>query len=223
MQSDSGKDSALSTDDLLKAYTLGYFPMAEARDDPDIFWVLPERRGAMALEKFHLPKSLRKAVKQDPYEIRLDSDFRLTMEKCAEPATGRRDTWINERILDTYCELHKIGFAHSVEAWSDGEMVGGLYGVSIGGAFFGESMFSRATNASKIALVHLVARMKAGGYSLLDTQFYTEHLSQFGVEEMTKAQYQTLLDKALMRDGDLYELDYPAAGSTILQSMTHTS
>ena len=223
MQSDSGKDSALSTDDLLKAYTLGYFPMSEARDDPDVFWVLPEMRGTLPLAEFYMPRSLKKAVKQDRYEIYLNRDFRQTMQKCAEPATGRRDTWINARIIETYCELYEMGHAHSVEAWQEGEMVGGLYGVSLGGVFFGESMFSRATDASKIALVHLVARMRAGGYTLLDTQFYTEHLAQFGIRELPKAEYQLLLDQALLLEGNLLALPHPADGSTILQSIIQTS
>ncbi|GGD01204.1 leucyl/phenylalanyl-tRNA--protein transferase [Aquisalinus flavus] len=223
MQSDSVRGSALSTEDLLKAYTLGYFPMSEAHDDPDVFWVLPEYRGVLRIGEFHIPKSLRKAVRQDRVDIRVDTAFRETMIGCAAPATGREETWINERILETYCALHRQGHAHSVEAWLDGELVGGLYGVSINGAFFGESMFSRVTDASKIALVHLVGRLRAGGYTLLDTQFYTPHLGQFGISEIPKARYQSLLDEALGTRGNFFALPRQIAGSTILQSTTQTS
>ncbi len=223
MQSDSHKGSALSTDDLLKAYTLGYFPMSEGRDDPEVFWVLPEKRGALLIDQFHLPKSLKKAVRTTDLTIRIDHDFAQTMRHCAEETMEREDTWINERIVETYCKLHRMGFAHSVECWDKDEMVGGLYGVSLGGAFFGESMFSRATNASKIALTYLIARMKAGNYSLLDTQFYTEHLGQFGVREIAKFDYQNLLDQALSREASFYSLPMDVDGSTILQSITQTS
>ncbi len=223
MHSDSGKGSALSTDDLLKAYTLGYFPMSEGRDDPDVFWVLPEHRGALPLEEFHLPKSVKKAVRQDLFEVRINTDFRRVMHECAAIAMEREDTWINDRIIETYCELHEMGFAHSVESWQDGQMVGGLYGVSLGGAFFGESMFSRIDNASKVAFTHLVGRMISGGYSLLDTQFYTSHLAQFGVMEVPKIMYQKLLDQALSARGNFFALPYKVAGSTIVQAITQTS
>mgnify|MGYP001547372513 CR=1 FL=1 len=223
MHSDSAKGSALSTDDLLKAYTLGYFPMSEGRNDPDVFWVLPEHRGAMPIRAFRMSRSIRKVVRQDLFEVRTDTNFRGVMMACAETHPGREDTWINERILETYCELFEMGFAHSVETWLDGQMVGGLYGVSLGGAFFGESMFSRATNASKVALVHLAGRLIAGDYRLLDTQFYTEHLSQFGVEEIPKITYQKWLDDALSYHGDFYALPQSTDGSTILQSITQTS
>lgn len=222
MQNDSPRGSALSTDDLLKAYTLGYFPMSEARDDPDVFWVLPEYRGVLRLEDFHLPRSLKKAVRRDTVEIRVDTAFRQTMLGCAAPATGRQETWINDRILETYCALHAQGHAHSVEAWQDGEMVGGLYGVSIRGAFFGESMFSRVTDASKIALVHLVGRMKAGGYRLLDTQFHTDHLGQFGVTEIPKAGYQMLLEEALQPEGNFFALPRQMTGDAMLQALARS-
>ncbi len=223
MHHDSGKGSALSTDDLLKAYTLGYFPMSEGRDDPDVFWVLPEHRGALELNDFHIPKSLKKVIKNDTYNVRVNTAFEHVMNECAAVATGREDTWINSRIVDTYCELHEIGFAHSVESWLDGELVGGLYGVSLGGAFFGESMFSREDNASKVALAHLVGRLKVGGFTLLVTQFYTPHLGQFGVTEMAKIEYQKLLDQALSVRGNFYTLPQISDGSTILQSITQTS
>ena len=223
MQSDSVRGSALSTDDLLKAYTLGYFPMSEGRDDPDIFWVLPEYRGILRLEDFHFPRSLKKAVRQDRIEIRVDTAFRETMLGCAAPATGRHETWINDRILETYCALFEQGHAHSVEAWQGGDLVGGLYGVSIKGAFFGESMFSRVTDASKIALVHLVGRMKAGGYRLLDTQFHTSHLGQFGVTEIPKVGYQILLEDALRVEGNFFALPRQIDGSTMAQSITQMS
>lgn len=223
MNNDSHTGSALSCEDLLRAYSLGYFPMSESRDDPEIFWVLPERRGALPLEEFHLPRSIRKALRQDIFSIRIDTAFRETMHQCAAHAPNREETWINDRILNTYCQLHKQGFAHSVECWQNDQLVGGLYGVSLRGVFFGESMFSRVTNASKVAMAHLVGRLKVGGYSLLDTQFYTEHLGQFGVREMPKSDYQILLNSALLQTGQFYALPNQSDGSTILQSITQTS
>lgn len=223
MDTDSNRGSALSADDLLRAYSLGYFPMSESRDDPDIFWVLPEMRGALPLTDFHVPRSVRKEVKRDTFTIKINSAFRQVMRECAAETTDRQDTWINDRILDTYCELHELGHAHCVEAWQEGQLVGGLYGVSLGGAFFGESMFSRVTNASKVAMVHLVGRLKAGGYGLLDTQFYTDHLGQFGVTEIPKAEYQHLLESAIILNADFFALPYQIDGSTILQSITQTS
>ncbi len=184
---------------LLRAYSIGLFPMAESADDPSIYWVEPEMRGIIPLNDFHISKSLAKAMRRKPFDIRIDFDFRQTMERCAEPAPDRPTTWINETILDLYTELHELGHAHSVEAWADGEMVGGLYGVSLGAAFFGESMFSRQTNASKICLVHLVDHLKANGFELLDTQFTTDHLVTFGAIDVPKAQYQILLENAAFK------------------------
>jgi leucyl/phenylalanyl-tRNA---protein transferase len=187
----------LTPDMLLRAYQAGIFPMAETADDPELFWVDPERRGILPLDAFHVPRRLRRVVRQDRFEVRVDSDFSATLRACAEATEKRPNTWINGEIVRLYTALHARDAAHSVECWQDGALVGGLYGVSIGGAFFGESMFSRVADASKVALVHLVALMRVGGYRLLDLQFVTEHLAQFGAIEVPRAQYRRLLGKAL--------------------------
>jgi leucyl/phenylalanyl-tRNA--protein transferase len=215
--------SRLTTDLLLQAYRIGYFPMAEDRFAREVFWVRPDRRGILPLDRFHVPRSLRKAVRQDRFEIRIDTAFRQTMEGCAMPQSHRWQTWINAQILDAYTELFALGHAHSVEAWQGDELVGGLYGVSIGAVFFGESMFSTVTDASKVALVHLVGRVRAGGYRLLDTQFRNDHLRQFGVEEVEAPAYQKMLQPALELPADFYALPRQIRGSTILQSVTQTS
>src|SRR5580692_970098 len=182
---------------LLNAYRSGVFPMAESADDPGLFWVDPERRGILPLDAFHVPRRLRRVVLQDRFEVRVDSDFAGTLASCAEATENRPSTWINTEITRLYTALHERDAAHSVECWQDGAMVGGLYGVSIGGAFFGESMFSRVADASKVALVHLVALMRAGHFRLLDLQFVTPHLAQFGAVEVPRAQYRRLLADAL--------------------------
>lgn len=223
MTTDSRTGSALSPEDLLKAYQLGYFPMADSRDAPEVFWVLPEWRGVLPLDGFHLPKKLRRTVERDHFTVTVNTCFARVMRQCAAQVPGREETWINDRILETYCTLHQMGHAHSVETWQDGKLAGGLYGVHIAGAFFGESMFSRTTDASKVALVHLVGRLLAGGFTLLDTQFYTDHLSQFGVVEIAKSSYKILLDEALGRQGDFFALPAHCDGSTILQPITQTS
>ena len=182
---------------LLRAYAIGIFPMSEGADDPDLFWVDPERRGILPLEAFHVPRRLKKTIRRGAFEIRSDTDFEGVMRGCAEEHPGRPSTWINASILRLYRALHERGHAHSVEAWQEGVLVGGLYGVSLGAAFFGESMFSRAPDASKVALVHLVARLVAGGFKLLDTQFVTAHLAQFGAIEIPRAAYRRRLAAAL--------------------------
>jgi leucyl/phenylalanyl-tRNA--protein transferase len=187
----------LTPDLLLRAYTIGLFPMAETAEDPELFWVDPERRGVIPLEAFHVPRSLRKTVRRDHFEVRVDSDFLGVLDGCAEISSKRRATWINSEIVRLYGDLHRRGFAHSVECWRAGRMVGGLYGVALGGAFFGESMFSRETDASKVALVHLVVRLVRGGYTLLDTQFVTPHLAKFGAVEITRAAYRRQLARAI--------------------------
>jgi len=171
--------------------------MAEAADDPEIFWVDPEMRGILPLDAFHVSKSLQKTVRKKPFDIRFDTDFEGVIALCAQPADDRPSTWINETIRKLYRELHHMGHAHSVEAYDGDELVGGLYGVSLGAAFFGESMFSRRTDASKICLVHLVERMKAKGFVLLDTQFTTEHLKTFGAIDVPKDDYLKLLHAAV--------------------------
>jgi leucyl/phenylalanyl-tRNA---protein transferase len=176
--------------------------MAESADDPSLYWVEPDERGVIPLKGFHVSKSLRKSVRQRQFDIRIDTAFTTVMAKCAEQSDTRRETWINTRIVSLYTQLHKINCAHSVEAWADGELVGGLYGVKIGAAFFGESMFSRATDASKVALVHLVARLNFGGFTLLDAQFVNRHLLQFGTKAVLKKDYQRMLGSALDLDAD---------------------
>lgn len=187
----------LTAETLLRAYSVGVFPMAEDRNDPELFWVNPEMRGILPLADFHLPRSLKKTIKQGVFEITSDKAFERIMRLCAEPAPDRPGTWINDPILDLFAELHKMGYAHSVEVWKDGVLAGGLYGLAIGGAFFGESMVSRATDASKTALAALAAILKLNGFVLLDTQFITDHLSRFGAIEIPRTLYQKKLQRAL--------------------------
>jgi len=211
------------TAELLDCYARGVFPMADSRDDPRIYLLDPDERGVLPLDGLHVSKRLRRKVKQQPYRITYDTAFQRVVEACATPAPGREETWINDGIFGLYSELRRDGYAHSVEAWQGDELVGGLYGVSLGRAFFGESMFSRATDASKIALVYLVARLKAGGYTLLDTQFTTEHLETLGVITITRAQYHERLAEALEGVGDFYSMPADTSVSDILQSSTQTS
>jgi leucyl/phenylalanyl-tRNA--protein transferase len=215
--------SDIDAEMLLRAYAYGVFPMAEARDDPELYWIDPERRGILPLERFHVPKRLARTVRHCPFDIRIDTAFRAVMLGCAESAPGRDGTWINERILDLYCELNERGRAHSVECWRDEKLVGGLYGVSLGAAFFGESMFSRETDASKVALVYLVARLIRGGYELLDTQFVTSHLAQFGAVEISRDEYRRRLAHASAARADFHALPQDAPPSYILQSVTQMS
>jgi leucyl/phenylalanyl-tRNA--protein transferase len=188
---------ALTPELLLRAYASGLFPMADSADDPELFWVDPDPRGVLPLERFHLPRRLRRTVRTALFEVRVDTAFAAVMRACSEATETRPKTWINDEILKLYGQLHTRGFAHSVEAWSAGELVGGLYGVALGGAFFGESMFSRARDASKVALVHLAAHLTAGGFTLLDTQFVTEHLRQFGAIGISRRAYRRRLASAL--------------------------
>ena len=216
--------SVLTPDLLLRAYAAGIFPMAEAADDPEVFWVDPEQRGILPIEGFHLPRRLRRRLRQDAFELRCDSAFEAVVRGCAEPRIDRPKTWINEEIVQLYGSLYRSGFAHSVEAWRESELVGGLYGVALGGAFFGESMFSRVSDASKVALAHLVARLKLGGFRLLDTQFVTEHLPQFGAIEISRGQYHRRLAQALTVKA--YFPREPLAGAavaSVLQSSTPMS
>jgi leucyl/phenylalanyl-tRNA--protein transferase len=187
----------ITPDLLLQAYRCGIFPMAESADDPRLHWYEPRRRGILPLDGFHIARSLAKTTRSDGFEVVTDRDFDATIAACAESAPARDNTWINATIRRLYRSLFDRGHCHSVEAYREGRLVGGLYGVSIGGAFFGESMFHRETDASKVALVHLVARLKRGGYRLLDTQFVTSHLASFGAVEIDKRLYQTLLAQAL--------------------------
>jgi leucyl/phenylalanyl-tRNA--protein transferase len=188
--------------DLLDCYARGVFPMADARDDDRVFLIDPERRGVIPLDAFHLSRRLARTVRAEPFEIRVDSAFREVVQACAAAQPGRTETWINHPIEDLYVQLHAIGHAHTVECWEKDELVGGLYGVSLKGAFFGESMFSRRRDASKVALVHLVARLIAGGFRLLDAQFITEHLTQFGTMEISRRDYHRRLASAMGVEAD---------------------
>lgn len=184
---------------LLKAYASGVFPMAESAADPEVFWVRPETRGIIPLDGFHVPRSLAKVVRQRRFEIRFDHDFGGVIDGCAEKRRDRDSTWINAPIREAYTELFRRGNCHTVEAWRDTRLVGGLYGVTLGSAFFGESMFSRETDASKVCLVYLVGRLIERGFKLLDTQFTTEHLKNFGAVDVPRGAYEKLLEKALQR------------------------
>jgi leucyl/phenylalanyl-tRNA---protein transferase len=214
---------AFTVDDLIACYARGVFPMADAREDESVFLIDPERRGVLPLNGLHVPKRLARTVRGGLYEIRIDTAFDTVIESCAAARPGRLETWINHPIQRLYGQLYARGLAHSVEAWRGDELVGGLYGVSLGGAFFGESMFSTARDASKVALVHLVARLIAGGYQLLDTQFITDHLAQFGVIEIGRADYRRRLAKALNVQGDFYGLAAGATGTDCLQAINQAS
>lgn len=187
----------IPTDLLLKAYASGVFPMAESASDPEVFWVRPETRGIIPLDAFHVPKSLTKAIRRNVFDIRFDFDFEAVIDACAEKREERASTWINGPIREAYVQLHRMGHCHSVEAWRDGKLVGGLYGVSLGRVFFGESMFSKETDASKVCLVQLVERLNQRGFALLDTQFTTEHLKRFGAIDVPRGRYEKMLTEAL--------------------------
>lgn len=209
----SSPSSVFGPEELLACYARGVFPMAEARDDPRVFLVEPDQRGVVPLDRFHIPARLRRTVRGEPYQVRADTAFAAVLDACAASTPGREDTWINDPIRRLYLELHARGHAHSLECWQDEGLVGGLYGVTLGGAFFGESMFSRARDASKVALVHLVARLRLGGWRLLDAQFLTEHLSQFGAVETPQAAYLRLLKPALRLTPDKSALTAPLTGA----------
>ena len=215
--------SGFDADALIACYRQGVFPMGEARDDPRVFLVEPEWRGVIPLDAFHLSRRLARTVRGDRFAVSVDIAFDAVVAACAEGSAGREETWINAPIRRLYAELHARGVAHSVECRRDGTLVGGLYGVALGGAFFGESMFSRETDASKVALVHLVARLRAGGFTLLDTQFQTEHLMQFGTEEIDRDTYRDRLQAALATRGDFAALGAQATGAGALQAISHRS
>jgi leucyl/phenylalanyl-tRNA---protein transferase len=213
----------LTPDILLSAYAAGIFPMAESADDPELFWVDPHRRGILPLDGFHVPRRLRRVVRHGGFAVAADGDFAAVIRGCAESSDKRPNTWINDEIVALYSALHARGAAHSIECRLDGELVGGLYGVSLGAAFFGESMFSRITDASKVALVHLVARLRLGGFRLLDCQFLTPHLARFGAIEVPRTRYHRLLAEALR-----YRAAFPtvlppgAAGDPLAVSQSST-
>lgn len=192
---------------IIRAYQAGIFPMAEDASSPDLFWVSPQHRGIIPLHRFHVSKSLRKRLKSHFFAVRIDTDFAGVIEGCATAGTDRETTWINPTIRRLYGQLFQRGLCHTVEVWDGRELVGGLYGLSIGAAFFGESMFHRRTDASKIALAHLVERLRVGGYRLLDTQFVTDHLRTFGGIEIPREEYEVKLADALEHRGDFYAWD----------------
>lgn len=206
---------------LLKAYACGIFPMAESAESDELHWIEPTWRGIIPLEEFHLPRRLARTVRADRFEISVDRDFEGVLDGCAAPAPGRRKTWINAPIRRLCRALFEAGHCHTVEARLDGRLVGGLYGIELGGAFFGESMFSFERDASKVALVHLVARLKRGGFSLLDTQFVTEHLMTFGAVEISKHDYSVLLERAIMNDAaTFFALERETRGADVLPILT---
>ena len=201
---------------LLKAYACGIFPMAESADDPALYWIEPQARGILPLDQVHVPKRLARTIRAQQFEVRVDSDFKGVIAGCATSRPGRRSTWINARIRQLYGALFDAGHCHTVETWREGRLVGGLYGVALGGAFFGESMFSTETDASKVALVYLVARLIAGRFTLLDTQFVTDHLRQFGTIELDKRAFHRALERALGQDCDFLALDTAAPADDVL-------
>jgi leucyl/phenylalanyl-tRNA--protein transferase len=219
MTSRDSASSEITPEVLLRAYACGIFPMAESADDPTLFWVEPEMRGVIPLQGFRISSRLARTVRAGTFTVTVDTAFKAVISGCAAPQPGRDDTWINKRIRDLYIGLHEIGHAHSVEVWEHDHLVGGLYGVSLGRAFFGESMFHRARDASKVALVHLVARLIAGGFELLDTQYVTGHLRSFGAVEIPRRRYTALLDKAIKGTADFGELpvDRPVGGARVLE------
>jgi leucyl/phenylalanyl-tRNA---protein transferase len=214
----------ITPDVLLKAYACGIFPMAESADDPALYWIEPDMRGIIPLRRFHVPSRLARTLRSTEYAVHFDRDFDAVIEGCAEPKQDRARTWINIRIRRIYRSLFDRGHCHTVEVYDGDHLVGGLYGVSLGRAFFGESMFHRARDASKIALAHLVARLKVGGYVLLDTQYVTEHLKTFGAIEIPKRRYHRLLEEALGGDGDFTALliTQPISGQEVLTILRDT-
>jgi leucyl/phenylalanyl-tRNA---protein transferase len=201
---------------LLKAYSCGIFPMAESADDPALYWIEPQARGILPLGQIHVPKRLARTIRQDVYEIRIDSDFEGVIAGCGAARPGRSTTWINDKIRRLYRDLFRLGHCHTVEAWQDGQLVGGLYGVELGAAFFGESMFSTARDASKVALVHLGARLIHGGFTLLDCQFVTDHLSQFGTIEIDSSAFHHELERASLKPADFKRLPAGTGGRRVL-------
>ena len=201
---------------LLKAYTCGIFPMAESAEDPALYWIEPQQRGILLLDRVHVPRRLARTIRQGQFEVRIDSDFEGVLDGCAASRAGRRTTWINRKIRALYRDLFDAGYCHTVETWAGGQLVGGLYGVALHGAYFGESMFSTERDASKVALVYLCARLIHGGFSLLDTQFVTEHLKQFGTVEIERDAFHTLLEKALAHQASFHALPADASPHRVL-------
>src|SRR6266404_9001696 len=216
MTSRDSASSEITPEVLLRAYACGIFPMAESADDPTLFWVEPEIRGVVPLDGFRISSRLARTVRSDAFTVTVNTAFKAVIAGCAAPQAGRDDTWINKRIRELYIGLHELGHSHSVEVWENDDLVGGLYGVSLGRAFFGESMFHRARDASKVALVHLVARLVAGGFQLLDTQYVTEHLRSLGAVEISRRQYHKLLEASLVGEADFAALSRKMTGAEAL-------
>lgn len=212
-------DRQLTSELLLKAYAMGVFPMSESQDTPEIFWVDPRRRGIMPLDRFHVSRSLARCLRRGDFRISIDEDFTATLRACAD----RPETWINATIFDLYCELHALGHAHSLEVWAEGDLIGGVYGVCLGGAYFGESMFSRRTNGSKIALTYLVDHLTRAGFALFDTQFVTPHLRRLGAIEITRGEYHHRLASAIRKPADFLRPSLPQSPQELLQRRTQTS
>lgn len=224
MGSHSNRMIEITPQVLLKAYACGIFPMAESADDPTLYWIEPEFRGILPLDSIQVPTRLARTIRQNKFEVRIDSDFAAVIDGCAASRPGRSSTWINQRIRDLYGELFRMGHCHTVETWRDGRLVGGLYGVHVGRAFFGESMFSNERDASKVALIYLAARLIYGGFTLLDTQFVTDHLKQFGAVEIGRAEFQQLLARALQGfSAGFHELPRGLDSTGILQLVSQTS
>ena len=220
----SRRQLEITPDLVIRAYAAGVFPMAESRNDPSLFFVDPAWRGIIPLEAPRMSRRLARTVRSDRYEVRVDTAFEAILDLCAAPGAGdRADTWINPEIRRLYIDLHRAGFAHSVECWRDDRLAGGLYGVALGGAFFGESMVSLERDASKVALAHLIARLKIGGYSLLDVQFLTDHLSSLGAVEITRSDYQRRLKRAVGQTADFGRMPYDSVGASAWQAITHAS
>jgi leucyl/phenylalanyl-tRNA---protein transferase len=208
---------------LLKAYACGIFPMAESAEDPALYWIEPQQRGVLPLDQVHVPRRLARTIKQGTFDIRVDSDFDGVISGCAASRPGRRTTWINPRIRGLYRDLFQSGYCHTVEAWASGQLVGGLYGVALNGVFFGESMFSTERDASKVALVYLCARLLRGGFLLLDTQFVTDHLRQFGTVEIERGDFHKLLERALAHEADFAALPKDASPEEVLRLLGQPS
>jgi len=210
---------------VLNAYAVGFFPMAESREDENVFWVDPDHRGVIKFDEFHIPRRFKSFLKKHPFKLTCNTDFDSVIHGCAAPTERRQDTWINDKIIELYTELHKMGYAHSIEVWQGKKLVGGLYGIALGSAFFAESMFSRVTEASKVALTELVARLKYSEFTLLDTQFTNDHLARFGGRELARPEYKEVLQESMLEDKIFYSDPDPDGWliTSLLQSMTQTS
>ena len=213
----------INEETILKGYSLGIFPMSESFDDPNVYWINPKKRGVIPINNFKISKSLRKEIKKKKFKITINKNFNEIITNCAKKTKKRPTTWINKEIIKLYSNLHEIGHAHSIEAWFQNKLVGGLYGVSLGSAFFGESMFSNITNASKICLIYLIANLKIKGFTLLDTQFINSHLKKLGAIEISRKKYLKMLGNSLKKNANFNKKVSQSSIYDIIQSMTQTS